>query len=86
MTDRTRQTPACPKCGKSHSEVTDGRAHDTYVYRRTRLCLECGNKWNTWEIPPWTWEGLEQIRRLREKYKVIDELRKLLKWIEAPTR
>ena len=87
--DRTRQTPACPKCGRSNSKVIDGRAVDDSIYRRSRECLECGHKFKHYEIPESMYDKLQKLRRIRYKlsvlFRIIDEIKRLVRW-EAPTR
>lgn len=42
---------ACPACRVFHSKVVDSRKqmHNGWVMRR-RHCLECGERWTTFEI------------------------------------
>jgi len=40
----------CPKCGSLHDKVVDTRqSKDATVIRRRRECLECGNRFTTYE-------------------------------------
>ena len=40
----------CPKCGKTHDKVIDSRlAKDGITVRRRRLCLDCSERFTTYE-------------------------------------
>lgn len=41
----------CPNCSSQHIVVKDSRDHKEYNWiKRRRECLECDNRWNTYEI------------------------------------
>lgn len=47
---RTKEPYACPSCGYGESKVVDSRpADDGASIRRRRECLECGNRFTTYE-------------------------------------
>ena len=39
----------CPKCGSENISVVDSRRRPDYIFR-ARICLNCGNKYQTMEI------------------------------------
>jgi len=44
--------PSCPPCGHHKSSTKDSRpyrAERTWVTRRRRLCMECGQRFTTYE-------------------------------------
>lgn len=41
----------CVECNSDNNIVTDSRAVGRFFIKRRRKCLDCGYKWNTYEIP-----------------------------------
>jgi transcriptional repressor NrdR len=42
---------ACPECESRDSKTTDTREHPTYNWIvRRRVCLDCGNRFKTYEM------------------------------------
>lgn len=49
----------CPKCGYRKSVVKDIRNRDGLT-RRSRICPQCGRKWQTVEVERWHYENLRR--------------------------
>jgi len=41
----------CPTCHSSCTEVLESRTCNNGTRRRRHLCLDCGNRWTTWDGP-----------------------------------
>lgn len=46
---KTEPAWMCPKCGSENISVVDSRRRPDYIFR-ARICLNCGNKYQTMEI------------------------------------
>lgn len=62
----------CLECGHPNSTVRDSRPRDRAI-RRRRVCLKCGHRWTTWEIPADAASLLDEIERIPEMLRTIAE-------------
>ena len=47
----------CPKCRKENNGVVDSRKKGDGLIWRRRNCRECGQRWNTIELPEYWLSG-----------------------------
>lgn len=52
----------CPECGTVDDRVVDSRVSDDGRRFRRRECLDCGARWNTWEV---TQEEMGELCRVQ---------------------
>lgn len=60
----------CPHCGADHQIVIDS-VHNAERIRRRRKCLDCGNRWTTYEYSK---EYFEKINGELGKYRLIGQI------------
>jgi len=57
----------CTKCGGSKVDIMETRSAGDYVVRRRRRCLNCSNRFTTYEVVAQEYKDYEKVKRnLRE--------------------
>jgi transcriptional regulator NrdR family protein len=66
---------SCPRCGSTNVSVVDSRPKENHIWRR-RKCLECGEKYTTYEV------DAKLFEKIKAKAEAIDTLKSALKVLE----
>ncbi len=91
MSDNVSRRMPCPSCEHQFSGVTDSRGTSGGWQRRRRVCLSCGHRWTTMEVPtelvtvfP---KMIERMRAMRDELTAIlgdaEETKSTLEGIDA---